>query len=80
MTPLSPIRGVPRAVYCMPSRKRPRAGSLLAEALVAEVTTEQPPGPWPTTGGQGAVGADPWVQAVMTCVVCRDFKSSNEAD
>ena len=63
----------------LPSRKWLRAGSLLAEALAAEVTEEQPPRQWPTTG-QGVVGACPQMQVVMACVVCRKFRSSNEAD
>lgn len=43
----------------LPSRKWLRAGSLLAEALAAEVTEEQPPRQWPTTGAGGGGSMPP---------------------
>lgn len=43
------------------------------QARAAEVM-EQPARQWPTRGTVS------WVQAVMACLVCREFKSSNEAD
>lgn len=51
---------------------------MLAEVLAAEVTMVQPPRQWLT--GAGVVGACLQMQVVMVCVVCREFRSSNEAD
>lgn len=56
-----------------------RSGHLLTEALAA-IASEQPPRQWPGKGTEA--GGSSWLSAVSngTCMVCREYRSNNEAD